>query len=156
MTKIVSLPCCLILFAVTTVAQDTPNFSGTYSLTAQKGEHIAKALPKITLKVVQSGSSLEIVESYDEGKTVTKKYTLNGGETKNLTSAGAPTTDKAETKGKTLAIHSSYRLPTGTTVRETQRWELSADSKTLKIRRQTDFEGMSMLDDTMYETYHRQ
>ena len=156
MTKIISTLFCLFLFSITTVAQESPDFSGTFTLTAVKAEHAAKTLPKITLKVVQNGSSLEIVESYDEGKTVSKKYTLNGGETKNLTSAGAPTTDKAETKGKTVVIRSSYRLSAGTTVRETQKWELTADSKTLKIRRQTEFEGMSMLDDTMYETYQRQ
>jgi hypothetical protein len=47
-------------------------------------------------------------------------------------------------------------LPTGTTVHETEKWELSADSKTIRIRQQTQFEGISMLDHTVNETYQRQ
>ncbi|MGB6668661.1 MAG: hypothetical protein WBE73_09975 [Candidatus Acidiferrum sp.] len=66
-----------------------------------------------------------------------------------------PTVDKAEVKGKTLVIRSSYRLTNGVPVHETQRWELSPDGKTLKIHRQTQFEGMSMLDETTNETYQR-
>lgn len=67
-----------------------------------------------------------------------------------------PTTDKAEIKGKTLFIRSSYRLPSGVTVHETEKWDLSADSKTIKIRQQTQVDGMSMLDDALNETYQRQ
>jgi len=156
MTKIISLLFCLFLIAFATVAQESPDFSGTYTLRAQDGQSAPKKLPKVTLKVVQNSNSLEVVESFDEGKPVTRRYTLGGGQTMNFTSAGVPTTDEVETKGKTLVIRSSFRLPTGTIVHETQKWELSADLKTLKIRRQTEFDGMSMLDDMMYEKYQRQ
>jgi hypothetical protein len=156
MMRMHSSLCCLLLFASTAVARKNPNFSGTYALTALKGDHTAKTLPKNIMKVTQNSETLEIVESFDDGKTVTRKYALNGGESKNLTSGGVPTTDKAEIKGKTLLIRSSYRLPTGVTVHETEKWDLSADSKTIKIRQQTQFDGMSMMDDTLNETYQRQ
>jgi hypothetical protein len=156
MIRVNSSLCCLLLFAIISLAQETANFSGTYALTALKGEHTAKTLPKNIMKVTQNGSSIEVVESFDDGKGLTRKYALDGGESKNLTSGGVPTTDKAEIKGKTLVIHSSYRLPTGVTVHETEKWDLSADSKTIKIRQQTQFDGMSMLDDTLNETYQRQ
>ena len=156
MIRINSSLCCLVLFAITVVAQETANFAGTYALTALKGEYTTKTLPKNMMKVTQNGSSIEIVESFDDGKALTRKYALDGGESKNLTSGGVPATDKAEIKGKTLVIHSSYRLPTGVTVRETEKRDLSADSKTIKIRLQTQFDGMSMLDDTVNETYQRQ
>jgi len=120
-----------------------------------KGDRVAKTLPKSLLKVVQNGSLLEIVETFDSGKTMTSRYALDGNESKNTTEGGVPTVDKAEVKGKTLVIRSSYRLPNGVPVHETQKWELSADARTLKIRRQTQFEGMSMLDETTNETYQR-
>jgi hypothetical protein len=156
MMRMHSLLCCLLLVVIAAPAQGTPNFSGTYALTALKGEHTAKTLPKTTMKVTQNAGSIEIVESFDDGKTLTSKYALDGSESKNLTSGGVPTTDKAEIKGKTLVIRSSYRLSTGDTVHETEKWELSADSKTIKIRHQMQFERMSMLDDTLNETYQRQ
>ncbi len=156
MIKISSLLFCVFFIALATLAQETPDFSGTYSLTGQDGQNAPKKLPKAILKVVQNGSSLELVETIDDGKPFIRKYVLNGGETKNFTSSGTPLTDKAEIKGKTLVIRSSFHLPTGTAVHETDKWELSADLKTLKIRRQTEFERMSMLDDTMNEKYQRQ
>jgi hypothetical protein len=148
--------CCLFLFAITAVAQENPNFSGTYAMTALKGQHAPKTLPKNTMKVTQSSGSLEVVEFFGEGKTFARKFALNGDESKNLTSGGVPTSDRVEIKGKTLVIRSSYRLPTGVTIFETERWELSGDSKTIKIRHQTQFEGMPALDDTLNETYQRQ
>jgi hypothetical protein len=156
MIRALSSLCLLLPLSIAAVAQENPNFSGTYALTALKGEHTAKTLPKNMMKVAQNGGTLEIVESFDDGKNLTRKYNLNGGESKNLTSGGVPTTDKAEIKGKTLLIRSSYHLPTGVTVHETEKWDLSADSKTIKIRQQTQFDGMSMLDDTLNETYRRQ
>jgi hypothetical protein len=41
-------------------------------------------------------------------------------------------------------------------VHETQKWELSSDRKTLKVRREIRFEGMERLDETNIETYARQ
>jgi len=148
--------CCLFLISATSIAQETRDFSGTFALTSLKGENAAKKLPKILLKVIQNRNSIEIVETFDDGKTVTARYFLDGRESKNFTSGGVPTTDKAETKGKALVIRSSYRLADGGPVRETQKWELSADSRALKIRRQTQFEGMSAMDFTMDEAYKRQ
>jgi len=147
--------CCFLLFAITAAAQESPNFSGTYALTALKGEHKAKTLPKNTLKVTHNADSLEIVESFEDGKSLTRKYALNGGESKNLTSGGVPTTDRVEVKGKTLIIRSTYGSRAGVTIHETEKWELSADSKTLRIRDQTQVEGAPMLDDTLNEIYQR-
>lgn len=149
------LICGLLLVATTSAPQEVPNFSGTFALTSLKGEHVAKTLPKIGLRIVQTQDSLEIVESLNDGKARPSKYFLDGKESKNMTPGGVPTVDTVEAKGKSFVIRSSYRLSNGVLVRETQKWELSADSKTLKIRRQTQFEGMSMLDETINETYQR-
>ena len=155
MKKIAWAICCLLLVAAASTPQEMPDFSGTFALTSLKGEHIAKTLPKIVLRIVQNRDSLEIVESSDDNKARPNKYFLDGRESKNTTAGGVPIVDTIETKGKNLIIRSSYRLPNGVLVRETQRWDLSGDSKTLKIRRQTQFEGMSMLDETINETYQR-
>ena len=154
--KIIGLAiCCLLLISAASIAQETHDFSGTFLLTSLKGENAAKKLPKILLKVIQNGNSMEVAETFDDGKTITTKYFLDGRESRNFTS-GVPTSDKTEAKGKTLVIRSSYRLANGVPVGETQKWELSVDSKTLKIRRQTQFEGMSALDFTMDEACQRQ
>lgn len=153
--RIQSSLCCLLLVAITAIAQETPNFSGIYALTGLKGAHTAKTLPQNTMKVTHNGASIEIVESFEDGKTLTTKYALDGGESKNLTSGGLPTTGRAEIKGKTLVIRSSYRLPTGITVHETAKWDLSADFKAIKIRQQTQFDEIPTLDDTLTETYQR-
>jgi hypothetical protein len=113
--------CCSLLVAMTAVAQENPNFSATYALTALKSDDTAKTFLKDTLKVTQNAGILEIVESHDDGESLTKKYALNGGESNNATSGGVPTTDRAEIKGKTLVIRSSYRLPTGITVHESEK-----------------------------------
>jgi hypothetical protein len=155
--KIIALAiCCMLLISTTSIAQETHDFSGTFVLTSLKGENAAKKLPKILLKVIQHANSMEVVETFDDGKTVTTKYFLDGRESENRTSGSVLTTDKAEAKDRTLVIRSSYRLANGVPVRETQKWQLSADTKTLKIRRQTQFEGMSAIDFTMYEAYQRQ
>ncbi|SRR6266849_2764757 len=155
MKKIVLAICCLFLAATASTPQESPDFSGNFALKSMKGDRVAKTLPKSLLKVVQNGTLLEIVETFDSGKTMTSRYALDGNESKNTTEGGVPTVDKAEVKGKTLVIRSSYRLTNGVPVHETQKWELSADARTLKIRRQTQFEGMSMLDETTNETYQR-
>jgi len=155
--KIIGLAiCCLLLISATSIAQETHDFSGTFVLTSLKGENTAKRLPKILLKVIQNGNSMEVAETFDDGKTTTTKYFLDGRESKNFTSGDLPTSDKTEVKGKTLVIRSSYRLANGVSVRETQKWELSVDSQKLKIRGQTQFEGMSAMDFTMDEAYQRQ
>ena len=155
MKNIVCAIWCVFLVATASTPQESMDFSGSFALTSIKGDHVAKTLPKVLLKVVRNGTLLEIVETFDSGKTTTRRYALDGSESKNTTEGGVPTIDKAEVKGKTLVIRSSYRLPNGVPVHETQRWELSPDGKTLKIRRQTQFEGMSILDDTTNESYQR-
>jgi hypothetical protein len=156
MMRIFTFFCCFLLFAIAVAAQENPTFSGTYVMTALKGQRAPKTLPRNTMKVTQSSGSLEVVEFFGEGKTFARKFALNGEESKNLTSGGVPTSDRVEIKGKTLVIRSSYRLPAGVTIFETEKWDLSGDTKTLKIRHQTQFDGMPALDDTINETYQRQ
>lgn len=79
MMRMHSSLCFLLLLSISAAAQENPNFSGTYALTALKGEHVGKTLPKNIMKVTQNGETLEIVESFDDGKTLTRKYALNGG-----------------------------------------------------------------------------
>lgn len=68
MMRMHSSLCFLLLLSITAVAQENPNFSGTYALTALKGEHAAKTLPKNIMKVAQNGETLEIIESLEDGK----------------------------------------------------------------------------------------
>jgi hypothetical protein len=157
MTRVTLSAWLLLTSVVPTLAQTPPDFSGIYNLASLKGEHVAKKLPKTVLTVRQTQDSLEVIEAFDDGKTVTSKYSLDGKESKNTTSGGMPTADKVEVKGKNLIIRSTGVMPNGVSILETQKWELSTDSKTLKIRRSNKFGGgMSMLDDSIDEIYRRQ
>jgi len=64
MRKTAWVICCAWFVATTSALQKAPNFSGTFALASLKGEHVAKTLPKILLRVAQDGDSLEIVESF--------------------------------------------------------------------------------------------
>jgi hypothetical protein len=143
------------MIATVSAPQATTDFSGTFALASQQGKHAAKTLPKILLRVVQRGASLEIVDSLNDGKPRTRNYFLDGRKSSHTTSGGIPTVDKVEAKGRSFVIRTSYRLPSGSLVRETERWELSSDSKTLTIRSQIQFKGSSWLDDAVDETYQR-
>jgi hypothetical protein len=156
MRKMSSLLGLLLALTVATVAEQSTDFSGTYNLVSLGGAHTAKNVPKRTLRFVQDGKSLEIEQVLDDGKAMCSTYELDGSESKNATWDGDPTIDKALIKGKNLVIQTSHQLPSGVPVHETQKWELSSDRKTLKVRREIRFEGMERLDETNIETYARQ
>ena len=91
MRKIARAACCVLFVATASIAQQKPNFSGTFALTSLKGDSVAKTRPKTILKVIENDTSLVTVESFDDGKIVTSTYFLDGRESKNTTSGGVVT-----------------------------------------------------------------
>ena len=144
------------MLTVRLLAEQSTDFSGTYTLVSVSGTQAAKNMPKRTLKVVQNGNSLEIEQVLDGSKGICSSYDLDGGESKNATWDDEPTVDKAMIKGKNLVIQSSHQLPSGIVVHEIQKWELSGDRKTFKVHRQTHIEELPTLNQNIVETYARQ
>jgi len=123
----------LLLFSAGSFAQDPPDFSGSYVLAWPKPEiHHGRTQRPSELRVVQHGRILK-ASLTERGKTRTSTYYLDGTESKNLAAGGAPSSDKATVKYRTLLIESTVRLPKATLAIE-QKWQLSADSRHLIIQ----------------------
>jgi hypothetical protein len=155
-TSMASVFSFLLVVTVSLLAEDAADFSGVYNLVSFSSDHAAKNVPKRTLKLVQDGNSLEIEQVLDGNKGICSSYELDGSESQNATWDGDPTVDKAVIKGKNLVIQSSHQLPSGILVRETQKWELSSDRKTLKVHRQKRVAEMPTQNETTIEMYARQ
>jgi hypothetical protein len=124
---------CLLPFAAGSFAQDRPNFSGSYVLAWPKPEiRHGKTQRPSELKVVQHGRVLK-ASLTERGKTRTSTYYLDGTESKNVAAGGAPSSDKATIKYRTLLIESTVRVPKATLAIE-QKWQLSPDSRHLIIQ----------------------
>jgi hypothetical protein len=148
----------LVLFCSGVLAQNGVDFSGTYRLVSIKSENGSKKIPDSTLTISQREGVLERT-SIRDGKTLVNHYTLDGKECKNVTSGGAPSTDKAQAKGKNIIIRSVVPLnappPASSSVVTTEKWELSKDSNTLTVHSKLEFPGMAMLDSSATEVYSR-
>ena len=155
-TSITSVVSFLLAVTVSLLAEAAADFSGVYNLASVSGDHAAKNVPKRTLKLVQNGNSLEIEQVLDGSQGMCSSYELDGSESQNATWDGDPTVDKAVIKGKNLVIQSSHHLPSGILVRETQKWELSSDRKTLKVHRQKRVPELPTQNETIIEMYARQ
>jgi hypothetical protein len=140
------------------VAQNNIDFSGTYRLVSIKSDNAPKKVPGSTLTIIQREGIIERTTVTD-GKPLVSRYTLGGKECKNVTSGGAPSTDKAQLKGKNIIIRSVVPLnvppPAASSVVTTEKWELSKDSTTLAIHSKVEFPGMAMLDFSSTEVYSR-
>ncbi|MGB9196251.1 MAG: hypothetical protein WCB53_04915 [Terriglobales bacterium] len=149
----------IVVLSVGVLAQDSPNFSGTYHLVSIKADNPAKKLPASTLTIVHREGIMERTEVTD-GKSLVSRYTLDGKECKNVTSGGVSSTDRAELKGKNIIIRSIVPLnappPAASSAITTEKWELSKDSTTLTIHSKVEFPGVAMLDFSSTEVYSRE
>jgi hypothetical protein len=114
----------------------------------------------LALKVLQSVTVIEVTGVMD-GKVNSKKFPLDGREGAYTRSGGITGECKGQFKGKFLfleAFVTTHRQTNGPAVplHTKERWELSADSKTLTVRSDVDFPGMPVnLVDPWSEIYTR-
>jgi len=117
------------------------NYSGKYSLQAKK--HVSDNKIESTIEVVQNQDSLEITR-VDQGIRTTNRYPLNCGDGDYISSGGVRGKCKAQLKDKYLVLESvaaarpqPNALPMRVHTKE--RWQLSADAKTLTVKSDVDF-----------------
>jgi len=124
---------CLLLVSASALAQDLPNFSGSWVLAWPEPEvrHGRKLTPA-QLQVVQKERTLHATY-VEHGKIRTCTYNLDGSESKNRAAGGAPSKDTATVKYATLLIESTVQIPKAT-LQMQQKWQLSADSRHLIVQ----------------------
>jgi hypothetical protein len=127
--------------ANTGLAADKVNYSGKYSPQVRKTASGSET--DLTFEVIQNEDSIEITKAGQSWRT-TNRYPLDGSEGDYTSSGGVRGKCKAQVKGKYLVLESlvvSRPSPSGPPVRihTKERWQLSADSKTLTIKSDVDF-----------------
>jgi len=132
----------LAIAAFTGPAGDLPSFTGKYSPTDKKD----KSISKVVLEVVQTGDAIEVtrVDRTDKDKRTTNRYPVDGSDGDFVSPSGIHGKCRAQFKGKQLILESlvEVQLPSsGRAIREhtRERWQLSADGKTLTIQTDVDF-----------------
>jgi len=125
--------------ATNALAGETPNYAGRYSLQDKKGTPGSNT----TLEVAQRENSVEVTRN-EQGKKVTNRYPLDGSEGEYISPGGLRGTCRAQWKGKQLIIESLVETrvqgaPHPVHEHTKERWQLSADSKTLTIQTDVDF-----------------
>jgi len=132
--------------------QNPQNFSGSYTLTGAKGDFDFSKDTVWTITVVQTAAAVEVTRVMD-GRASTNRFPLDGSEGDYTSPTGVKGKCKGELKGqpkgKTLLLESTMvtypaRDRPGFDTRTRERWELSANSKTLTIRSDVDYPGSSL------------
>lgn len=123
------------------LAADKVNYSGKYSL--QEGKATSGSETHSILSVVQNEDSIEITR-VEQGRRTTNLYPLNGSDGDYTSPGGVSGRCKAQLKGKNLVVESVVTArpqPNAPPMRihTKERWQLSADSKTLTIKSDVDF-----------------
>ncbi len=121
---------------------ERPDFSGSYVLMVTKGSVQPKKGLDWTLNVAQHDSLIEITKMMD-GEGDNYKARLDGSETPYLSPGGAKGICTARIKGKTLQLETlvTSRPRAGAPpaqIRTKQKWNLSADGRTLTIRNEVE------------------
>jgi hypothetical protein len=129
-------------------AAEAQNFSGSYTLTGAKGDFDFSKDTVWTISVIQTGAAIEVTRVRD-GHTNVNRFPLDGTEGDYTGPSGTPGKCKGQLKGKNLVLESVVttfpaRNRPGAETRTRERWELSANSKTLTIRNDVDFPGSSL------------
>jgi len=133
MRLVISAAAVLLFFSCGAIAQNRPNFSGSYVLAWPKPEiHHGRRRRPSQLKVVQHGRVLR-ASFTERGKTRTCTYYLDGKASKNVAAGGAPSVDRARVAFKTLWIDSVVRVRKARLELD-QKWQLSVDSRHLIIQ----------------------
>ena len=127
------------------LADDKMDYSGKYSLEEQN--HKSRKQADSTLEVVQNEDRVKII------KVEPRKTTISDCPLSSSDRAYRNLADKcrAQLKGRNLIVESvvnTFREPTHSPLRvhTKERWELSADNKTLTIKSDTDFMDCSLGD----------
>src|SRR5579863_1729133 len=153
MMRLVSSLCFLLALTDQALPQQTPDFSGTYTLGSLARSDSAGGAnfreqtpgPKTTLNISQNANSIEARFTFASGKTATLKYHLDDSESKNVDPDGSPTNDRVKLKGKSLVIRSTIKIVSGdlkgSEVHRAESWELSKDLRTLTIHEQFEIPG---------------
>ncbi len=121
-------------FATLALAADKPNFSGDWTLDADKSNFGPMPAPeKMTRKVDHSDPALKVTTAITGGaqgdQTATMNYSTDGKETTNEM-MGAPVKTTAAWEGSALVIKAAANFG-GADVSLTDKWTLSDDGKTL-------------------------
>jgi hypothetical protein len=122
------------------LAADAQNYTGKYSLQERKNGLV---ISDSDIEVVQTENDLEVTTIHG-GKRTTNRYPFDGSEADYVSPGGVPGKCKGQFKGRQLILDStvaSRPQPNAPIVRQhtKQRWQLSADSKTLTIQTDVDF-----------------
>ena len=124
-----------------TVAADKLDFTGSYILTKRIPDDKSATKAVATLFVHQDGSAIEVTRVVN-GQKSSNRFPLDGKEGPFVGLSGDQGTCKAEFQSKRLILESLVLMhPTNAPaaqLRTKERWELSSDSKTLKIRYEVD------------------
>jgi hypothetical protein len=147
--QIIRLACCLGLTALfplapTTLCADKRDFSGSYTLKQKSGAKLEKGnVSTSTLQVTQTEFEIEVTKIV-EGRKNVNRFPLNGSPGTYLAPSGTRGTCKAQLESKYLLLDMFVTTLPGVNTSKTQmhtreRWELSSDSKTLKIQTDVDF-----------------
>ncbi len=137
----------LLVVVTTMIAADKRDFSGSYTLKEKTDASKLQKGKASTLRVIQTESAIEVTRVVDGHQNV-NKFPLDGSEGTYISPGGPTGTCKAQFKSKFLILDTSvatHPQPGGPAVQmhTRERWELSSDSKTLKIRTDVDFPELS-------------
>jgi hypothetical protein len=132
---------CIALVASMVIAgsaADKINYSGKYALQGRKA-----AVSDSTLEVIQDQDNVEVIR-VERGRKTTNRYPLDGSDEDCTSSGGVPGKCKAQLKDKYLVLESVIAVspqPNAPSIRihTKERWQLSADSKTLTVKSNVDF-----------------
>jgi hypothetical protein len=123
-------------------AAETPDFSGSYTLTPAK--HPSNSVKDVveTLTVVQTATAIEVTRVVD-GKSNTNKFPLDGSDGIYYTENQTKGTCTGHFKGNQLFLDAAIvtrPLENGPVViiHFKERWQLSPDLKTLKIHEEVE------------------
>lgn len=127
--------------ALTALAADKPNFGGTWEMNKAQsdfGQMAPQMVPdKLTQKITQKGDTELRVESTTTGSrgtaTTDMKYKLDGSESTNKNQMGE-VKSVAKWDGNQITV-SSKREVQGMSISLSERWEVSADGKTMTVKR---------------------
>ena len=131
------------IFISEAAGAETPDFSGSYTMTGVKGGSKSMKSGSSALQVTQTDTSIEVTKIID-GKSSMNRFKLDGTEIPYKSEGGAQGVGAARFKGKTLTIDtqvSTRPQANGPAVQihTKEQWTLSADLETLTIRTDVDF-----------------
>ena len=119
-------------------ATPAPNFGGTWELSAAESDFGSESAPTtMQLDVVHDGRTLTVasrVASASGERASRSTYDTGGAETRNV-NAGVTSVSTTSCDGVTCVMKTKSRRM-GMAVRVTDSWMLSADGRTLTIRRE--------------------